>query len=91
MSKLLRTHVQTGFLGVAFQYKVNRETELLNQIRELKNSRKKGLDNATILKIKELTEKLEEISLSKITTYPPRGCEKYLDWQRISDKFLRRK
>ncbi|KAH1008922.1 snRNA-activating protein complex subunit 4 [Dendroctonus ponderosae] len=81
--------------GVAFQYKVNRETELLSQIQALrdvlKKTSKKQEVEATTLKIQELKEKHQAISSSKITAYPARGCEKYVDWRRISDKFLRGK
>lgn len=38
-----------------------------------------------------LTTKLEDIKNSMTVTYPPVGCEKYIDWTQLSQMFFKEK
>lgn len=74
-------------IGVAFQYKIKRETEMDKLAREI--ATKSDPNNKEITE--DLTTKLEDIKNSMMVTYPPVGCEKYIDWAQLSEMFFKEK
>ncbi|KAL1517382.1 hypothetical protein ABEB36_001151 [Hypothenemus hampei] len=83
-SRLLQT--------VAFQYKVNRLTELERQTQCLKTTGKgQKITQEAKEQIKLLHSKLNDLNESTEIEYPPKGCNQYLDWSKISEKFLKDK